>query len=577
MNAGARAVTDSFTIRIGGEAGQGTATAAEILAKIFLKLGYHLFTSKEYASQIQGGHNYHNLRVSINPVKAETKWINYLLAFNEFTLTKHKEFIAEKGIIFYDEQYTSTLKKNKSINSVSLPWQKLKQQYPQLLNAVFVGAIVKALGIDFNLLSEAVQEKFQHKLELQKMFLEAAKTGFGLTAVSAQNKIPPLQSGLNLNYLTGKDAIVKGALKAGLTFHAQYPMTPVSGILHSLVQEAIKNKNLKVVQPEDEIAVISMALGASYTGARAMIATAGGGFALMVESLGLAGMAEIPLVIIEGQRPGPATGLPTKTEQGDLLFVLNAAPGDFPKVIIAPRNAEECYTETKRAFYLAEKYQLPVIVLVDKHLAESFQSLDLVKEEKVFQFDYPKRINILNEVKASYLNSDGLFKRYGSLSRTIPGTKSGIYTCAGDEHDSVGYITEEPEIRVQMMQRRMHKLDLIAKELPKPELVGDKKAKTTILCWGNNFEAVKEALERLNSHRLNILALKYLWPFPAKEVKKLLASSKRLILLENNYSGQLGQLITQKTGIEIKDKILRYDGLPFTVEEVYAELKKRLK
>ncbi|HLD73256.1 MAG TPA: 2-oxoacid:acceptor oxidoreductase subunit alpha [Candidatus Nanoarchaeia archaeon] len=566
---------ESFTIRIGGEAGQGTATTAEILAKIFLRLGYHLFTSKEYASQIQGGHNYHNLRVSTQPVKAETKEINYLLAFNEFTLTKHQEFVAEKGIIFYDQQYSSALKRKKSVNSVSLPWQKLKQGHITLMNAIFVGAIVKALGLDFNLLSEAVQEKFKHKLELQKMFLEAAKTGFGLTSTKIQ--IKPLSSKFNLAYLTGKDAIVKGALKAGLTFHAQYPMTPVSGILHSLVQEAIKNKNLKVVQPEDEIAVISMALGASYAGARAMIATAGGGFALMVESLGLAGMAEIPLVIIEGQRPGPATGLPTKTEQGDLLFVLNAAPGDFPKVVVAPRNAEECYTETKRAFYLAEKYQLPVIVLVDKHLAESFQSLDLVKEEKEFRFDSTKRINLLPEVKTSDLNPDGLFKRYDNSSRTIPGTKNGMYTCAGDEHDAVGYITEEPEIRIQMMQRRMHKLDLIAKELPQPELVGNKKAKTTLLCWGNNFEAVKEAMERLDSKKLNCLALKYLWPFPTKEVKKLLAASKGLILIENNYSGQLGQLITQKTGIEIKDKILRYDGLPFTVEEIYAELKKRLK
>ncbi len=566
--------SDAFTIRVGGEAGQGTATAAEILAKIFLRLGYHLFTSKEYASQIQGGHNYHNLRVSTKPVKAETKEINYLLAFNEFTLTKHQEFVAEKGIIFYDQQYSSALKKKKSINSVPIPWQKLKPGQTILMNAIFVGAIVKALGIDFNLLAETVREKFQHKPELQKIFLEAAKSGFELTSTKTQ--IKPLPS-LTLNYLTGKDAIVKGALKAGLTFHAQYPMTPVSGILHSLVQEAIKNKNLKVVQPEDEIAVISMALGASYAGARAMIATSGGGFALMVESLGLAGMAEIPLVIIEGQRPGPATGLPTKTEQGDLLFVLNAAPGDFPKVVIAPRNAEECYTETKRAFYLAEKYQLPVIVLVDKHLAESFQSLNLEQEEKEFQFDYSKRINILNEIKASELNPDGLFKRYDSLSRTIPGTKNGIYTCAGDEHDSVGYITEEPEIRIQMMQRRMHKLDLIAKELPKPELVGDKKAKTTVLCWGNNFEAVTEAMERLDSKKLNCLALKYFSPFPAKEVKKLLASSKRLILIENNYTGQLGQLIAQKTGIEIKDKILRYDGLPFTVEDVYSELKKRLK
>jgi len=301
----------------------------------------------------------------------------------------------------------------------------------------------------------------------------------------------------------------------------------------------------------------------------------------MVESFGLAGVAEIPLVLIEGQRPGPGTGLPTKTEQGDLKFVLSAGTGDFPKIIIAPETVEGCYTETKRAFYLTEKYQIPVIVLVDKHLAESSKTFNLNEEEKNFTFDYEQKINTINQVDSSKLNSDGLFKRYEKeeTQRTIPGTENGIYTCAGDEHDEVGVITENRDIRNQMMQRRMNKLNLIKEELPVPTLIGPNDADLTIVSWGSNHGAIIEAMELLNSEekKVNFLSIKYMAPFQENEIQTILEKAKKLIIIENNYSAQLANLIREKTGINIKNKILRSDGRTFTVDDIYNQIKQNQK
>ncbi|MFH1828003.1 MAG: 2-oxoacid:acceptor oxidoreductase subunit alpha [Nanoarchaeota archaeon] len=570
---------DSFVLKVGGEAGWGIASAADIFAKVCINLGYHVFSSKDYASQIKGGHNYHTIRVSKKPIYADVDDVNMLLALDNKTLEEHNDKVVSQGIILHDDKVNLDYKSYDQ-NCILVPLKKIEEklQVKNIHNAVFLGVTIKCLGLELEVLNKVINEYFNKKPELKELLLEAAKEGYD--AVEKSIDFPILNEESNLEFLNGNDAITLGALKSKLNFHAQYPMTPVSGILHNLAKESVSNENLVVIQPEDEIAAINMALGASYAGARAMTATSGGGFALMVESLGLAGMAEIPLVVIEGQRPGPSTGLPTKTDQGDLKFVLSAGSGDFPKIIIAPGDIEECYTETKRAFYLAEKYQLPAIVLVDKHLTESFKTIDIENTEKEFVFDYDKRINILNEVENSDLNDDGLFKRYSGndLRRTIPGTKDGVYTCAGDEHNEVGEITEDKDIRKMMMQRRMGKLELVKKELPILQIIGPKNTDLTVVSWGSNKGAVFEAIEKMNleSKKVNYLHIKFMVPFNKEEVKEVLTQAKRLLLVENNYSGQLGQLIREKTGIEIKDKILRYDGRAFTVDDIYNELKKRV-
>jgi len=572
----------SLALRVGGEAGWGIASAADIFSLIAIKLGYNVFASKDYASQIRGGHNYHTVRISKQPVLADVDKVNILLALDQRTFDLHLKSVIKEGIILVDEKVKLEQKDNRIV-LIPLKQTEEKLKEKNIHNAVFLGATAKCLGIEFDVLKEVIARYFKDKPNLIEKITLAAKEGFNavktitnLPAVSKSNQLLQLRP----EFLTGNDTISKGALKAGLTFLAQYPMTPATGILHYLSQEAITNKKLTIVQPEDEIAAINFAVGASAAGARAMTATSGGGFSLMVETYGLAGMAEIPLVIIEGQRPGPATGLPTKTGQGDLKFVLSAAPGDFPRVIIAPGDIGECYTETKRAFYLAEKYQLPVMVLVDKHLCESFQNINLSEIEKEFVFDYDKRINIIEKIGDKELNQDKIYRRYadGNLSRPLPGNPQGIFTYAGDEHNEVGYITEDAEIAKKMNERRMGKLDLIKKELPVVKLIGSKDADVTVVSWGSNKGVIIEALGKLNKEgkKINFLPIKFMCPFQ-DEIKTILEKIKQekklLVLVEANYSGQLGSLIREKTGIEIKDKFLRYDGKVFTVDDIYNKLK----
>ncbi len=573
---------NSLVIRIGGEAGFGLAAAADILAKVFVKLGYHVFSSKEYASQIRGGHNYHTLRISPQPVLADADKVDILLAFDKEALHQHLPHLSVDSLILYDDKIPKEDIPS-SFSSFALPVQQIgiDLREKKVDNTIFLGAVIRCLGIDLKILDEIITHFFSGKPAHIERNLHAAKKGYETIPQTKINFLSayPTKHTSSLAFLSGNDAVSMGALKAGINFHVQYPMTPVSGILHYLSIESIRNKSLQVVQAEDEIAVINVALGASFAGARAMTATSGGGFCLMTESLGLASMAEIPLVIIEGQRPGPSTGLPTKTEQGDLQFVLHAAPGDAPRVVLAPGDIDECYTETKRAFYLAEKYQLPVIVLLDKYQAESFKTFDLEKEELSLPLDFSRHWGITDKVNEKELLR-GMYPRYAgqtSFQRTLPGTKQGMYTCAGDEHDETGEIIEDQKIRIQMMKRRMGKLDLIEDELPQNPIYGSEKANLTVVVWGSTKGAALEAMEKLNCEgkKLNLIQIKFMHPFLDKQIQESLHQAKNLILIENNYSAQLGSLIREQTGIEITDKVLRYDGKTFTVDEIYAELKKR--
>jgi 2-oxoglutarate/2-oxoacid ferredoxin oxidoreductase subunit alpha len=566
----------SFTLRIGGEAGMGTATAADLFAKIALKLGYHVFSSKDYCSQIRGGHNFHTVRISKEKVLADVQEINILLALDRQTLEKHIDLVTPNGIVIYNSNLNIT--KKEKIHFIPIEINALESELDEknLLNVIFLGATIKCLGIDQSVYETILEDSFSHKFFLLNQFRKASLLGYN--HVEKIITLPNPGHEQKIQLINGNDAISLGALRAGITFHAQYPMTPVTGILHYLEKESTTNKKLVVIQPEDEISTINMALGASYAGARAMTATSGGGFALMTESISLAGMAEIPLVIIEGQRPGPATGLPTKTGQDDLKFVVNAGHGEFPKVVIAPGNIEECYTETKRAFYLAERYQLPVIVLVDKHLTESFKDVNLEDEEKKFTFNYNTPINLVNEPKENQINEEGLFKRYSGEERVIPGTKKGIYTCAGDEHNEVGTITEDYNNRIRMVDRRSEKLNLLQKELPSLQLIGTKDADLTIVSWGSNKGAIEEAIKQISNEgkEVNFLNLKYLFPFQKEEVLSLLQQSKKLLLIENNSTGQLGQLISENTGVSIKNQFLKYNGQTFMINELVTEIKKWL-
>ena len=375
--------------------------------------------------------------------------------------------------------------------------------------------------------------------------------------------------------LTGNEAVSLGAIKAGCKFYAAYPMTPASSILHFMAAQE-RNFSLVVKHSEDEIAAINMTIGAGFAGVRAMTATSGGGFSLMSEALGLAAMTETPIVVVVSQRPGPSTGLPTRTEQGDLKFVLHASQGDFPRFVIAPGDVEECFHKTIEAFNLAEKYQCPAILILDKYLSESHKTAEEFEASGV-KID---RGLLLSDEE---IEKTGEFKRYeftetGISPRTIPSQKGGVFTATGNEHDETGYLSEEKTVRTRMMDKRFRKFKQAEREIPEPKLFGPKDAEVTMIAWGSTKGPIKEAMKLLDHDgiRANFLQIIYINPFPANTVSRIIRASKRTVIVENNKTAHLASLIREKTGKEIEHKILKYDGRQFFPTEIHQRVKEAL-
>jgi len=368
--------------------------------------------------------------------------------------------------------------------------------------------------------------------------------------------------------LNGNQAFALGAMAAGCRFVSFYPMTPATSISEFLTA---RGRKLGVVtkQVEDEIAAILFAIGASHAGVRAMTATSGGGFSLMVEALGLAGMTETPLVIVEAQRGGPSTGLPTRTEQSDLEFVIHASHGEFPRIVLAPGTVLECFHAGARAFNLAEQFQTPVIVLTDMYQANIQVSVDA----GLFDFT-PIVIDRGQTLSWEQLDADGgHYQRHaltetGISPRALPGHPNAIWITTGDEHTSEGYITEDHEIRRQQMEKRMRKLEVARGQMRPPTRYGPEQAEVSLLCWGSTYGAVREAVDELNARgtSANLYYFVDLWPFPREAVERALAGARRLINVEMNYTGQLARLLRAETGIKVHASVLRYDGVPLTPE-----------
>jgi len=387
-------------------------------------------------------------------------------------------------------------------------------------------------------------------------------------------KLRPLEAPPRM-IINGNHAICLGALLGGCRFISAYPMTPATSILEWLATHASRY-GLVAKHSEDEIAALCMAIGASHVGVRAMTATSGGGFSLMVEALGLAGMTETPVVIVEAQRPGPSTGMPTRTEQADLLFMLRASQGELPRIVLTPGTVEECFHAGWRAFNLAEKYQCPVIILTDNFLANSLR----VIERKDFHFEAVEvdRGSLLTEEELDKL-ADG-YKRYaitetGISPRALPGHPNAVFVACSDEHDEYGnFEDDDPENRVKMAQKRLRKLEVAMEDMRGPTLYGPEQADTTLIGWGSSYGPIREAVDRLNQEgdQVNFLHFTDVWPFPEDKVQPLLESAKRLIAVENNATGQFATLLRAYAGIEVDEKILRFDGRPFSPEYVLNRL-----
>lgn len=575
-----------IAIKIGGEAGFGIKAAGLILSRAFFGAGAYIFGYSEYPSLIRGGHNTYQLNISEGPVQSTTKKIDVLLALDKKTAELHKAEIKAGGFIIFDGLNLDS-GEWAEINLIDLPLGKIAEDNGGLMmrNTVALGALAFIIDFNIQLVEAEIEKNFRRKGEaVVKANKQAARAGYDylIKNYPAKRAITNWSWGRETAgeslFLTGNDATAEGMLQAGCNFYVAYPMTPATSILHTLIEKQKENE-IVVHQAEDEISAIGVAIGASLAGARAGTGTSGGGFSLMTESLGLAAMTETPLVVINSQRPAPATGLPTWTDQGDLNFVLYASHGEFPRIVAAPGDAEEAFYLIQEAFNWSEKWQVPVIVLLDKMLSESDFTITNLKRDKI----RTKREGFLSDEE---LKRVAQYKRYeitasGVSWRAVPGQEGGVHLANSDEHDEEGFSSEEADIRQQMVDKRFAKTKLISGELREPELYGESEADLTIVGWGSVKGTISDALEEIrkqkleinNSKRVNFLHLNYLWPFPVEKVRAVLGKAKKILLVENNKTGQLGELIKQQTGIEIKNKFLKYDGRPFFREEMVEKIK----
>ena len=548
---------------LAGEAGQGLKTLEALVGKALFRAGFNIFSSKDYMSRVRGGHNFMSIRFGDEPVQATRQEIDILVALNDESIEKHQYKVHENGFILYDGKFDDP----RFIDIYAS--EMAKRINPKAKNSVYAGAVWKLLDLPIAILNDLIGEKFADDdiVYDNHQLLEV-----GYNAIDDEKYIDYNKSFLDGKnnqeiYINGNQAVGLGAAAAGIKFYSAYPMTPSTGILNFLAQNQ-KDFGIAVEQAEDEIGAINMALGASYSGVRAMTGSSGGGFSLMVEALGYAGVGEIPLVVAEVQRPGPATGLPTRTGQADLLFAINASQDEFPLIVLAPTDQEDAFYQSFRAFNLADKYQLPVIILSDQFLADSSKN---IPEYKIDNLEIKRNFVDIDEVSPkSYKRY--LFTEDGISPRAYPGQLAdNVVLVDSHEHDENGFVTEDIELRNKMMIKRFKKLDkFIAEDRLEPEYIGPKEPDNLIVCWGSTAGPLKEALEIIQKRDENIglLIFKDIWPLPVDKLNSLASTAEKIISIEANFSGQLAKLIQQETTIKVDHKILKYDGRPFTAKEL---------
>lgn len=578
-------VINNFSWKVAGAAGDGILNAGLCMfAKTCVRGGLYVFATAEYPSLIRGGHNHLDVRVSDKKVHSHSKYIDLIVALNRESVDKHVHKLNQGGGIIYDGNEI-TLQNGDVRDDVRLypiPLIKLAEECggKVMKNTVAMGATFALIDFDLDLLSNVIKDNFAKKgKRVVEANIKAARAGYDYLRKNFGNGFGHRLEGVKSEeriFLSGNEAISAGAIKAGCKFFAAYPMTPASSILHNMAAME-RDYNIVVKHTEDEIAAINMVIGASFAGVRAMTATSGGGFALMTEGLGLAAQTETPLVAVEAQRPGPGSGMATHSGQGDLRYILHASTDEFPRVLIVPGDVGDCFYKTVDAFNLAEKYQMPVIILTDKHLGESYAT---VKE-----FDHKK---IKNErysfVNNSELRNNGEYKRYKLTSnsvspRAIPSQAWGEHVASSYEHDEHGFESEDEENRISMHDKRFKKFELAAREIPDPELVGSKQADLTIIGWGSTKGPILEAMKLLEKDgiKTNYLQILFVSPFPAKKVSEIIKKVKKTVIVENNKTAQMAGIIKENTGLDIDYKVLKYDGRAFSPEEICYRIKEIIK
>ncbi|MDW2799134.1 2-oxoacid:acceptor oxidoreductase subunit alpha [Clostridium boliviensis] len=548
-----------YNILIGGAAGQGIDTTVAFLEKLLKHSGYYIYTTRDFMSRVRGGHNFSLLRFGTEIITSHSEELDGIIALNQETIDLHKKKLTDKGFILCDSSFAYS---DGDSRVIQIPMNKIAKELGngKVSGSVAAGAVLKLFGELFTYAADVIAEVM--KKEIIEINRKAAQAGYD--AVEA--KFSHLEGGFkDYMLISGSEALGLGAVAGGLRFYSAYPMSPSTAVLEYLASVGQK-AGIVVEQAEDEIAAVNMALGASYAGARAMTGTSGGGFSLKVEALGFSGIAEIPLVAVDVQRPGPATGLPTRTEQSDLKFVISASQGEFPRLVIALKNHGDAFYQTFRALNLAEKYQIPVILLSDQYLGDATACV------KPFDISGLKRVSNASEADGEYLRYK--ITEDGISPRLIPGRTSHLVAADSDEHDERGYITESAEVRNQMMDKRMRKLNGLIQELAEPDFMGEEQCEILLLGWGSMWGPIREAVSLLNKKgdkKYGALVFGDIYPLPQKKLN-LYAKNRMLINVEQNATGQLASLIREQTGISCNKSILKYDGRQMSGEEIVKKV-----
>jgi 2-oxoglutarate ferredoxin oxidoreductase subunit alpha len=567
-----------ISIRIGGAAGQGVQSISSIIARTFVRHDFYVFINQDFESRIRGGHNFDQVRISNKPVQAAADKVQILIALDKETTRQDVDCLAGDGVLLFDGDaigFTSD-----DPNHFSIPLAQIASDVGKskiMINSVATGAAIAMMGFELQPVLDCIQEQFEQKgSETIEKNQKSAAAGYDFVRQKLKTgppfTVPSAKAVRRKMLLTGSQAMALGAMASGLKFYSGYPMSPATTIMEFVSSQADKY-NIVLEQAEDEIAAVNMVIGAGFAGVRAMTATSGGGFCLMVEALSLAGMTETPVVIVVAQRPGPSTGLPTRTEQADLNLVMHAGHGDFPRAILAPGYPEQAMQLMSKAFNLADKYQTPVIVLGDQHFGDSYFTVD----ELDFRNITIDRGQILTNAD---LPSPRDYRRYapsksGISPRILPGQTRAVLYADSDEHTEEGHITESGAVRNQMMQKRMQKLKGLHREIGPPEIYPDGEAEIVLLGWGSTHGAIKEAVDSLNQEGVAARMIHYseLFPFNAGHVPIEELKKSKIIAVENNYTGQFADLFSQETGISVDQRILRYDGRPFTPQDISDQIK----
>jgi 2-oxoglutarate ferredoxin oxidoreductase subunit alpha len=567
----------SISVMVGGEAGYGIMTSGEILARSFSRGGLHVHTDVEYPSLIRGGHNTYQVVASDREVHGIPQRVDVLIALDLRTIKEHTKEVGPESRILFDlyEKPVDPAKEFPGLKAeiVPIPLTSIVSERKGdkvMRNTVAIGACMALIDYDFSYMENVIRSAFAKKdPAIADANVSSARAGYDFViekaSCSRKKWVEPAKDAPERMLLTGNDAIALGALKGGLRWYSAYPMTPASSILHYMAAQE-RNMGLIVRQTEDEIAAATMAIGANHAGVRGMTATSGGGFCLMTESVGLAAMSETPMVYVLCQRPGPSTGLATRHEQGDLQFALDAAQGDFVRVVLAPGDVDEAFYHTFNALNLAEGYQIPVILISDRYLSESFRTT-LPFDLDGLKIDRGKLLTQeqLEETKG--------YRRYqdtedGISPRALPGMTNGMSVSSGDDHNEMGETNEDPDVRKKLMDKRFKKLASLVKEIPGPTLYGPQDADATVVTWGSAKGPCLDAIDLLRSRgkSVNLLHFIYLRPFPREPALKQLKRCRLLIDVEGNRTSQLERLMREELKIGIDKKIRKYDGRPFFVE-----------